>query len=250
MVKSQKIKLGLTLFLLGMLGVLSLIALELAAEKLPSAIVGKYSDLQIRLLMLINPTIMLLLGTVAGTLWFDKVGLSVPTINKLVNQIPPWISFKEQAKSGITAGLILGFSLAFFNFLFRNALPTELLLEGREILPSILSRLLYRGITEEIIMRFGAMTFIVWIAFVISSSKSAGIYWFGIIVSASLFAIAHLPIAFQFMERMSVPLFFYIFLGNAIGGVVFGWLYWEKGLESAILAHVFAQLAIVSMAAI
>jgi formate/nitrite transporter FocA (FNT family) len=39
----------------------------------------------------------------------------------------------------------------------------------------------------------------------------------------------------------------YILLGNSIGGVIFGWLYWKKGLESAMVAHVFAHVVMVAV---
>jgi membrane protease YdiL (CAAX protease family) len=29
------------------------------------------------------------------------------------------------------------------------------------------------------------------------------------------------------------------------GGLIFGWLYWKKGLESAFIAHVFIHVVLV-----
>ena len=40
-------------------------------------------------------------------------------------------------------------------------------------------------------------------------------------------------------------LLLYLLLGNAAGGLIFGWLYWQKGLESAMLAHIFAHVVMV-----
>jgi membrane protease YdiL (CAAX protease family) len=37
----------------------------------------------------------------------------------------------------------------------------------------------------------------------------------------------------------------YVIIGNSVGGLVFGWLYWKKGLESAFIAHIFAHVAMV-----
>ena len=33
-----------------------------------------------------------------------------------------------------------------------------------------------------------------------------------------------------------------VLLGNAIPGVLFGWLFWKKGIEAAMLAHILAHL--------
>jgi len=47
------------------------------------------------------------------------------------------------------------------------------------------------------------------------------------------------------VENPTTGLLLYIFIGNAIGGIIFGWLYWKKGLESAIIAHIFTHVIMV-----
>jgi membrane protease YdiL (CAAX protease family) len=60
-----------------------------------------------------------------------------------------------------------------------------------------------------------------------------------------MFALGHFPIAYQAIEYPSTGLLSFILIGNTIGGIIFGWLYWKKGLESAFLAHIFAHVIIV-----
>jgi len=31
---------------------------------------------------------------------------------------------------------------------------------------------------------------------------------------------------------------------NGIGGIIFGWLYWKKGLESAMISHFSADIVL------
>ena len=31
---------------------------------------------------------------------------------------------------------------------------------------------------------------------------------------------------------------------NAVGGIIFGWLYWKKGLESAMISHFSADIVL------
>lgn len=93
------------------------------------------------------------------------------------------------------------------------------------------------GITEEILLRFGFMTVVVWEIYKISKKLNPIVYWFGLITASIVFAIAHFPVAFQAIESPSMGLLAYVLLGNSIGGLIFGWLYWQKGLESAFIAH-------------
>jgi membrane protease YdiL (CAAX protease family) len=94
-------------------------------------------------------------------------------------------------------------------------------------------------------MRFGLMTFVVWLGSKISNGTKSGAYWTGIIVAAIIFALGHFPIAFQAVENPTTVLLTYILIGNSIGGVIFGWLYWKKGLESAFIAHIFTHVIMV-----
>jgi membrane protease YdiL (CAAX protease family) len=95
-------------------------------------------------------------------------------------------------------------------------------------------------------MRFGLMTLIVWIASKLFRSTKPIVYWAGIIISSLLFALGHFPVAYQAVDNPSTGLLTYILLGNTIGGIIFGWLYWKKGLESAFLAHIFAHIIMIT----
>jgi len=65
------------------------------------------------------------------------------------------------------------------------------------------------------------------------------------IISSIIFALGHFPIAYQVVENPSMALLTYILIGNTIGGLIFGWLYWKKGLESAFLAHILTHVIMV-----
>jgi hypothetical protein len=70
---------------------------------------------------------------------------------------------------------------------------------------------------------------------------SVPVLWVATILAAALFGLGHLP-----MTSMMVPLTPLIivraFVLNGLLGVGFGYLYWTRGLESAMLAHLSADL--------
>ncbi len=94
-------------------------------------------------------------------------------------------------------------------------------------------------------MRFGLMTLIIWIASKLFWGTKPIAYWTGIIIASIIFALGHFPIAYQAVENPSTGLLSYILIGNTTGGLIFGWLYWKKGLESAFIAHIFAHIILV-----
>jgi membrane protease YdiL (CAAX protease family) len=99
------------------------------------------------------------------------------------------------------------------------------------------------GIAEEIWFRLGCMTLLTWLA-VRRSRKSTptwGDIWMANVAAALLFATMHLPQAMLFVG-LTPAVVLLVFLGNGLPGVVFGWLYWRKGLGAAMVAHVAADI--------
>lgn len=98
---------------------------------------------------------------------------------------------------------------------------------------------LYSGITEELIYRLIVATLFAWLAHLafsrFISEPEISAQWFGILVSALLFGLAHvgnLPdVAQPVLRAVTI---------NGVAGLFLGWLYWWRGLEAAILTHMFA----------
>jgi membrane protease YdiL (CAAX protease family) len=61
-------------------------------------------------------------------------------------------------------------------------------------------------------------------------------FWIAIILISVVFGLGHLPMTAKFQQITALVVFRAVVL-NGIAGVVFGWLYWKKGLESAMIAH-------------
>jgi len=242
----KKFKLGLTLFVLGLLGVLTLLTATLPLADLQEQFPGK-SLFAIKLIMLINPTIFLLIAVLVGTALYDKVNLTVPTISSLLRIGNPQISFTQQLKSGVSLGLLAGICITCIALIFELFISEELKAIESQFKPSLLARFCYGGVVEELLLRFGFMTFVVWIISKLTRRLHNITYWIGIVLSTTLFAIGHFPVTFASVSDPSFLLLTYVFVGNSVGGLIFGWLYWKKGLEAACVAHMFAHVAMVSI---
>ncbi len=241
-----KLKLGLTLFVLGFLGVLTMLTVRLPLGDLPEEI-AQLPPFTIKLLTLVQPIIFLSIAVVVGTALYDKVSLTVPTISSLLKIEHPKISFVQQIKYGVLFGLLAGILIVFVAFIFEMLLPEEFKVLASKVELTLLARLGYGGIVEELLLRFGFMTFVVWVASKLTKNLNGTTYWIGIILSTILFAIGHFPVVYASVSQPSFLLLTYILIGNSVGGLILGWLYWQKGLETAIIAHAFAHVAMVSI---
>jgi len=54
----------------------------------------------------------------------------------------------------------------------------------------------------------------------------------------------HLPAVYALIGQLDNVVVGYIMAANTIGGIVFGWLYWRKGLETAMLAHMTTHVVL------
>ena len=243
----KKTILGVLLIVPGLIGIASLLTMEIPLPAEAEAILkDTYTPEQIKLLSLVNPTIMLLGAIVVGTILYQRVHLQVPFIEKAAG-IRSEINFTEILMNGILGGILAGLLLVVVNVTFNPVIPAEFKEFGTSLQPTLAARFLYGGITEEILIRFGVMTLIVWTCSKIFGGTQPIVYWLGIIVSAIIFALGHLPVAYQAVANPPVGLLTYIIIGNSIGGVIFGWLYPKKGLECARIAHIYDHIILVTV---
>lgn len=194
---------------------------------------------------MINPLILLIAAVVVGTLLYQKVHLQVPIVEKWVGISNEPVDFMGIFKSGTLGGIIAGIVVVLVVVIFKPFMAAEYEQLTQALQPTLAARFLYGGITEEIYLRFGLMTLIVWISAKALKGTKPAAYWIGIVLAALIFAIGHFPVVFNTIESPGTILLTYVLIGNSVGGLIFGWLYWKKGLESAFLAHIFIHVVLV-----
>ncbi|RFU67870.1 CPBP family intramembrane metalloprotease [Peribacillus saganii] len=106
---------------------------------------------------------------------------------------------------------------------------------------------LYGGVLEEVLVRLFFMSLLVWLFLKVGKrnkeNASPVFYWAAIVIASLVFAALHLPATSQLFGGLTEVIVLRCFLLNGIGGIFFGWLYWKKGFEYAIVAHMFAHIS-------
>lgn len=240
----------LLLFLLGFLGILSLVPvttrLIMAQPEAPAVPVAL-----IQLLSIIQPSLMLFLMVWLGAVYSRKVGLRAPVVEAVTESgdgasVSARGALRPQLMPALVGGIVGGVFLVLFYGLMAGFLPPEFLAAGRGMALPWYTKLLYGGITEEILVRWGVMSFLVWGAYRLTQRQGSVIgshnFVIGILGASLVFAAGHLPAAFTLTAHVTPALVAYIIVGNAGFGVIAGYLYWKRGLECAILAHMVAHL--------
>jgi len=147
-------------------------------------------------------------------------------------------------------GIATGTLIVFGDMLFGRYIPELMGTNAQVSIWKTLLASLYGGVVEEILMRLFLVSLFAWILGKIARSaeivKNSAIMWTAIVAAAVLFGLGHLPITSALTQITPIVIARAIIL-NGIGGLVFGWLYWKKGLEYGMVAHFTADIVLLAV---
>lgn len=178
-----------------------------------------------------------------GLLLSQKLGLQIPILEKIVER-KKISNIKPIIKTSVILWCLVGIVIIWLDFLFTKS-GIHLTQTSVPLRQGFLASF-YGGISEEIVMRLFFMTLILRIISKLYKGKIIEnniIMRWSIIIASIIFGIGHLPITSALTTITPLVVIRAIVL-NGIGGVIFGWLYRKKWLESAIIAHFSADIMI------
>lgn len=240
------------LFGAGVVGVVSLY--PTALEQLRNAPLPPGTSLPaLAAASLLTPTVLLAVAVVAGLKTAPRLGLRSYLLDWAVHDAPILPRLRGDAATAVRWGVVAGVVILAVQFGF--GLVDEQIAPGAGtetvggVLATVPFRFLYGGVTEELLLRWGFMSVV---AFVLSAAidrerdaPSDRVMWTAILLSAVVFGIGHLPAAAR-VFAVTPGVVAYIVVGNAVGGVVFGWLFWRRSLEAAMLSHATVHVVLVA----
>ena len=171
-----------------------------------------------------------------------RLGLHAPVAEAAVK----WQGVSRALRAQLLPGLIGAVAAAILLALAVGFTPAEMRAAQERVDAPLAARVIYGGVTEELLLRWGVMTALVWLAWRFIDRRR-GLpgrlsVWLAIGASAVLFGIGHLPAAVALMGSLTTGVAAFIVAANTAFGVLFGYLYWRYGLEAAIIAHGLAHL--------
>lgn len=247
----MKRRLFLILFLLGFAGVLSILLIDLSAlaALIPAADPPPITP-AIKILSLIQPAVLVGVAVLIGIALAPRVGLSAPAAEALAAGEQALAALKSQLIPGVLGGVSGALAILVTHAVFKPLLTTETverISRFGSLLP-IPTRLLYGGLTEEVLIRWGLMTLLVWIVWRLFQKRldkpTSVCFVVAILVSSILFGLGHIPIASVVLPQITLVVVLFVIIANSAFGVVAGYLYWKYGLESAMIAHVLCHVVL------
>ncbi|HLA87163.1 MAG TPA: CPBP family intramembrane glutamic endopeptidase [Anaerolineales bacterium] len=207
------------------------------------------------ILQVIQSGLLFAVSIFLGLLLAKRVGLGTPILDSVTRSESVFDKVRAILPISIGLGVLASLLIAGLDvYIFQPALIQELG-EKANVLnqtaqPAAWKGFLasfYGGIAEEILLRLFVMSLLAWLGSFIKKTKDGKptniIFWIANILAAILFGIGHLPAASLILPLTTLVVIRIVLL-NAVGGILFGWLYQKHGLESAMIAHFSADIVL------
>jgi hypothetical protein len=191
-----------------------------------------------------------------GLFLSTRIGLGLPFVEGWVKKEPARTQFRRVLVVSVVVGVVASFViLGLDTFVFGPPLAAELrrlaIVLPATIRPPAWQGLLASfsaGVNEEVTFRLFGVTLLAWLGSLISRDSEGrptpAVLWIAIAVIAVAFGLAHLPATAAIGLPIDALVVTRAIVLNGIGGIAFGWLYWRRGLESAMVAHFSADLVL------
>lgn len=221
---------------LGIVGVLSL----LASTVLPpdAASQAGLPEPMLRVLILIQPLALVIGAAILGDRLTRTTWLQAPFLARSGT-----VPVRGAVTDAVIGALVVGGVLVAYTWFTTEVAPVTLV-PGTSL--SLITAVLYGGLTEEVLMRWGLMSLVVWLLVKVARRRSTeapstGIIVTAIAVTALAFAILHLP-ALIALGDADAAVITAAMTANVVAGLIFGALFARRGIESAMVAHGGAHL--------
>jgi len=221
-------------------------ALELAGQAIPPL----PQFLFIALAAFIQNGVLFALVAYLGLRISKKIGLEpAPVLSEKT-------TFRKILNLSVLAGLAAGLGIVLLDLLLNSVFAFSLKAGvppgsgAPGALPGFLASF-YGGTAEELLLRLFFVPFCcLLITGTLRVAGRAGTWehtnaamWAAILIAAVVFGLGHLPATALIMDITPAVVARAVLL-NGAGGVVFGWLFWKKGIESAMVAHFSADIVL------
>ena len=250
--KAMRWRLFFILWIAAVVGMV--LVLPYALALIPAKVSSKLPPLAILIPLQVGQgAIFLGLLILAGLFFANRTGLGAPILEAWLDGENFWKRLKPILAPSVLVGtigtlVILALELLVFQPAIRHENPATASALSLWTQPAPWKGLLasfFGGIDEEIELRLFALSLLVWLARFIfkkpDGRPTATAFWIDNILAALLFGLGHLP-AYSLLAPLTPLIVLRAVVLNGLLGLAFGYLYWTRGLESAMISHFSADL--------
>ena len=192
--------------------------------------------------------------TALGILAAKPLGLGAPVFSALLYKQPLPAGWKKGLLVGILTGIVGGILLLLLSeYVFGPLIEPDLIASGvsLDVKFSALDGLLASfgaAANEEIMLRLFLLSALAWVGVKIFRQTNGlgflAILWAANLGSTLVFGLIHISNLLILELPLTLAVVGSTIAMNGMIGLLFGWLYWKHGLESAMFSHFFVDIVL------
>jgi membrane protease YdiL (CAAX protease family) len=207
------------------------------------------------LVTLFNALILVVLAGI-GLFLASRIGLGLPFVEAWLKKEPTQSRFRRAFGLSVLIGVVASLVfIALDTFVFGPPLAAELDRLGI-VIPATVQPPAWQGflasftggINEEVMFRLFGVSLLAWLGSLVRRDSESRprpvVFWIAIVVIAVAFGLSHLPATAAVGLPLDALVVTRAIVGNSIVGIPCGWLYWRRGLESAMVSHFSADIVL------
>lgn len=233
-------RLALVLWLLGLPGVVAL-AWNVVPQWL-AFLDWPHSLASWRLVIVVLLSLLTGVAVLVGLRLGQRARLGAPLLTALATGRSPWRAIRVLSLPGIAGGVAGAAWLVTLAVAWPESLSVVDPVYGMALLP----KLLYGAITEELLLRFGGLSLVMWALWRLFGRATPRPSWrlgcWAVGITAVVLGTVPIAMAWSLVGTMPHAVALQLLLCEIVFGAMAGFLYWRYGLESAMLAHMVAYL--------
>ncbi|QAY76122.1 type II CAAX prenyl endopeptidase Rce1 family protein [Sphingosinicella sp. BN140058] len=179
----------------------------------------------LRLLAIINPALLTAIALLVGELTARRIGLGAPLVDAWLQPKGALAILRRQLPPALIVGVAVAAILVLYGITVGDRLIAGAGAQGASAsfdLP-LAAKLLYGGIVEELITRWGLVSLIAWLGWRVAGRperlpRAAAAV--AIIAAAGLFAAGHLPLLFLIAPDAHAGVVVAVLAANALPGIL------------------------------
>lgn len=206
-------------------------------------------------IQIIEQVVMFGIAIAIGLFFANRIGLGMPILEARLKGESTAGKIRTILLVSIILGIVASLLIIALDiYVFQPALKAELGNQASALASSSASTpaawkgflaSFYGGINEEILLRLCLMTFLAWLGHFLGKTTEGKptilILWIANILAAIIFGLGHLPATSLLLPLTPLVILRAIIL-NGLAGIAFGYLYFTRGLESAMVSHFTGDL--------
>ncbi len=248
-------KIFLVLWIGAILGIIAVLPYTLTLEANTLSRITLQVPLEVLLIaQTVQNAILFGIAAAAGLFLAPKIGLGAPILEAFFARLPIGDRLKSILAPSIVLGVLAGLVIVGLDqFVFGPALQAQLGALSSRANPASVNppawqgflASFYGGIDEEILLRLFLLSLLAFLGKFVSHTAAGQptlvVLWIANILAAVIFGLGHLPATQAILPLTPLVVTRAIVL-NGLAGLAFGYLYFTRGFESAMLAHFSGDL--------